>query len=111
MNILNFPERKQRRERLVMVTCYDYTMARLVDQSDVDLVLVGDSAAMVMHGHDTTLPIGVEEMARHVAAVRRGAPGKFLVADLPFLAHRKGLEPAMDAVQTLMQAGSGAVQL
>lgn len=111
MNILNFPERKKNHDRLVMVTCYDYTMATIVAESPVDMVLVGDSAAMVVHGHDTTLPISVEEMAAHVRAVRRGAPDKFIVADLPFLACRKGLEPAMHAVETLMKAGAEAVKL
>lgn len=71
MNILNFPERKRNHERVVMVTCYDFTMASILAESPVDILLVGDSAAMVMHGHDTTLPISVEEMAMHVRAVRR----------------------------------------
>ena len=111
MNVLNFPERKQNHERVVMVTCYDYTMASLVADSDIDLILVGDSAAMVMHGHDSTLPIDVGEMATHVRAVRRGAPDKFIVADLPFLSFRKGLEPAMEAVEALMKAGASAVKI
>lgn len=111
MNILNFPERKRARKPLVMVTCYDYTMAAIAAQSEVDLLLVGDSAAMVMHGHSTTLPIDVEQMAWHVAAVQRGAPEKFIVADLPFLSYRKGLTPAMEAVEQLMKAGASAVKL
>ncbi|KAA9132047.1 3-methyl-2-oxobutanoate hydroxymethyltransferase [Marinihelvus fidelis] len=111
MNILNFPERKKGREAIVMVTCYDYTMARIVADSAIDMILVGDSAAMVMHGHDTTLPISVDEMAMHVRAVRRGAPETFVVADLPFLATRKGLEAAMDAVEAVMKAGASAVKI
>jgi 3-methyl-2-oxobutanoate hydroxymethyltransferase len=91
VNILKLPERKRNGEKLVMVTCYDYTSARILDQSDVDMILVGDSAAMVMHGYSTTLPIGVEMMAWHVASVRKGAPGKFVVGDLPFLSFRKSL--------------------
>lgn len=111
MNVLNFPERKQNHERVVMVTCYDYTMASIVADSDVDLILVGDSAAMVMHGEDSTLPIDVDTMAMHVRAVKQGAPDKFIVADLPFLSYRKGLEPGMAAVETLMKAGASAVKL
>jgi len=111
MNLLSFPERKKNHERLVMVTCYDYTMASIVADSDVDLILVGDSAAMVMHGHDTTLPIDVADMAMHVRAVRRGAPDQFIVADLPFMSCRKGLAPAMEAVETLMKAGASAVKI
>jgi len=111
MNVLNFPDRKDSQERLVMVTCYDYTMASIIADTDVDMLLVGDSAAMVMHGHDTTLPIDVDEMAMHTRAVRRGAPDKFIVADLPFMACRKGLPAAMEAVEKLMKAGASAVKL
>ena len=111
MNILTLPERKRKREKIVMVTCYDYTAARIIEQSDVDMILVGDSAAMVMHGHGTTLPIDVDMMAWHVAAVRRGAASKFIVGDLPFLSYRKSLAQTMDAVGQLMQAGAEAVKL
>lgn len=98
-------------EKIAMITCYDYTSARIVDESDVDLVLVGDSAAMVMHGYDTTVPATVEMMAAHVRAVHRGMRNKFLVADMPFLAHRKGLENTMEAVDSLMKAGANAVKI
>lgn len=111
MNILNFPERKKNHERVVMVTCYDYTMATILEESAVDILLVGDSAAMVMHGHETTLPIGVDAMAAHVKAVRRGAPNKFVVADMPFMSFRKGLQSTMEAVEILMKAGADAVKL
>jgi len=111
MNILKLPERKRSRDRIVMVTCYDYTSARIVEQSDVDMILVGDSAAMVMHGHGTTLPMDIDQMAWHVAAVRRGAPTTFIVGDLPFLSYRKSLSLTMEAVGKLMQAGAEAVKL
>ena len=80
---------KNRGEKISMVTCYDFTSAKIVNETDVDVVLVGDSTAMVMHGHDTTIPATIEMMATHVAAVRRGLTHKFLVVDMPFLAHRK----------------------
>ncbi len=102
---------KQRGEKIAMVTCYDYTSACIVNQSDIDIVLVGDSAAMVMHGYESTVPATVEMMSAHVAAVRRGMPDKFLVADMPFLAHRKGHEKSMDAVDALMKAGANAVKI
>ncbi len=111
VNILQLPERKLRREKIVMVTCYDYTSARIMAQADVDMLLVGDSAAMVMHGHDSTLPISIEEMSWHVAAVKRGAPKKFIVGDLPFLSYRRSLSETVDAVAQLMQAGASAVKL
>jgi 3-methyl-2-oxobutanoate hydroxymethyltransferase len=111
MNILKLPERKAGHEKIVMVTCYDYTSARIIGQSEIDMILVGDSAAMVMHGYDTTLPIDTAMMASHVAAVRRGAPGKFIVADMPFLSYRKSLSETMDAVGELLRAGAQAVKL
>ena len=111
MNILKLPERKRQQQKIVMVTCYDYTAARILEESEVDMILVGDSAAMVMHGHPTTLPVSVEMMAWHVAAVRRGAPKKFIVGDLPFLSYRKSLADTMEAVRLLMQAGAEAVKL
>jgi len=111
MNVLDFPERKKRHQRLVMVTCYDATSASILAETSVDMLLVGDSAAMVVHGHDTTLPIGVADIAMHVRAVRAGAPAGFIVADLPFLSVRKGLENAMSAVEALMKAGANAVKI
>ena len=111
MNILDLPDRKQRKERIVMVTCYDYTSARIIQASDIDMILVGDSAAMVMHGHDSTLPISVEQVATHIAAVRRGAPDEIIVGDMPFLSFRKGLKNTMEAVEQLIKAGAQAVKL
>jgi len=97
--------------RISMVTCYDSWSARIIDATPIDCILVGDSAAMVMHGHQTTIPIDVETMALHVAAVRRGSPERLLIADMPFLAHRKGIGPAVDAVDRLMKAGAQAVKI
>jgi 3-methyl-2-oxobutanoate hydroxymethyltransferase len=111
LNVLEFPTRKSNRERISMVTCYDFWSAQILEQTEVDCLLVGDSLAMVMHGFDSTVHADTDLMALHVAAVRRGAPSKFIVADMPFLAARKGLQPTMDAVQTLMQAGANAVKI
>src|SRR5882672_252411 len=95
--------------KLSMVTCYDYTFARLLSRSAIDGILVGDSAAMVMHGHPSTLSASVELMGLHTEAVVRGAAGKFVIADMPFLSFRKGLAEAMDAAAVLMTAGAHAV--
>lgn len=94
-----------------MATCYDYTFARLLEKSPIDAVLVGDSAAMVVHGHANTLTATVDMMTWHTAAVSRGAPGKFLVADMPFLSYRKGIPAAIDAAQSLIAAGAHALKL
>lgn len=111
LSVLDFRARKASGGKISMVTCYDYTSARVLNQTDVDSLLVGDSLAMVMHGYDSTVHATVELMALHVAAVARGAPGKFIVGDMPFLAARKGLKDAMDGVQALMQAGAHAVKI
>jgi 3-methyl-2-oxobutanoate hydroxymethyltransferase len=111
MNVLDFQKMKNDGRRISMVTCYDYSGARAAAASNVDCILVGDSLAMVMHGYTTTLSATTAMMALHTAAVARGAPGKFIVADLPFLSYRKGLKDAMDSVQELMSAGAQAVKL
>src|SRR5262249_23277611 len=97
--------------KLSMVTCYDYTFARLLSESAVDGILVGDSAAMVMHGHPSTLHASVELMRLHTEAVARGAGGKFVVADMPFLSFRKGVAAALDSARVFMTAGAHAVKL
>lgn len=110
LNVLDFAARKSER-RISMVTCYDYWSAQILNRTDVDCLLVGDSLAMVMHGFDSTVHADVDLMALHIRAVKRGAPQKFIVGDMPFLSVRKGLAPAMDAVQALMQAGASAVKI
>lgn len=110
-SVLEFAAAKAAGRRISMVTCYDAAFARVLEASRVDSLLVGDSAAMVIHGHADTLAATVEMMALHVAAVRRGAPTRFLVADLPFLSFRKGIPAALDAVAALMRAGAQAVKL
>jgi 3-methyl-2-oxobutanoate hydroxymethyltransferase len=77
----------------------------------MDAILVGDSAAMVMHGESSTLPIDTHTMALHVAAVARANKKTFIIGDMPFLSYRKGLTAAMDCVESLMKAGAHAVKL
>lgn len=94
-----------------MVTCYDTWSARLIANSPIDAALIGDSASMVMHGHESTVHASLEMMAFHTAAVSRGIGGKFTIADIPFPLHRMGKEAAMKAVDMLMKAGASAVKL
>ena len=110
-SVLDFAAAKAAGRKISMVTCYDAALARVLEASKVDCILVGDSAAMVMHGHADTLAATVELMALHTAAVRRGAPTRFLIADLPFLSFRKGVPAALDAVAAMMRAGAQAVKL
>jgi 3-methyl-2-oxobutanoate hydroxymethyltransferase len=107
----DFVRAKTEGRKLSMVTCYDYTFARLLSSSGIDAILVGDSAAMVMHGHASTLSASVELMRLHTEAVVRGAAGKFIVGDMPFLSYRKGPAAALDAASVLMTAGAHAVKL
>ena len=106
-----FLKAKAAGRKVSVVTAYDAWSARIVSASRVDAILVGDSVAMVVHGHATTLAATVDMMALHTAAVARAAGGKFIVGDLPFLSYRKGLPAAMDAVDALVKAGAHAVKL
>lgn len=107
----DFARARSRGERIAIVTAYDAWSARLIAASPVDAILVGDSAAMVMHGASSTLPATVELMAMHTRAVAAGSGDTFVIGDLPFLSYRKGLAPAMDAVGALVTAGAHAVKL
>jgi len=111
MDVLKIQGAKNEKRKLTMLTCYDAWTARLLAQTDLDIFLVGDSAAMVVHGFDTTLAATTEMMSLHTAAVRRGAPRAFLVADMPFLSFRRGVNEALDCVDALMKAGANAVKL
>jgi 3-methyl-2-oxobutanoate hydroxymethyltransferase len=110
MNILEF-KKKKGAGRLSMLTCYDSTSARIASSTTVDALLVGDSLAMTMHGHSSTLPATIDLMVAHTAAVVRGAGQKLIVADLPFLSFRKSLTDNVNAVAALMQVGAHAVKL
>src|ERR1051326_1001127 len=111
MSTRNFLHAKTDGRKLSMVTCYDYTFARLLSKTAIDGILVGDSAAMVMHGHPSTLSATVDLMRLHVEAVAPGAGGKIIVADMPFLSFRKGVPEALGVAPTLMGAGAHAVKL
>ena len=110
-DVLDFARFKAQGRKISIVTAYDAWSARLVARSNVDAILVGDSAAMVMHGHDTTLAATVELMAMHTRAVATRSAGKFLIADMPFLSFRKGIPDAMTAVGVLVASGAQAVKL
>jgi len=98
-------------EPLVMVTAYDTPGAHVVDRAGVDIVLVGDSVAMVVLGHDDTLGIDTAMMAHHVAAVARSRPRALLVADLPWMSYHASVEDGIRNAATLVRAGARAVKL
>lgn len=117
MNIHDFAARKQARDKISMVTCYDYTSALIVAASDVDCILVGDSLAMTMHGYATTVSATTDMIVAHIRAVRRANASlalkdqKFIVGDMPFLSHRKSTESAVEAACILMQAGAHGIKI
>src|SRR5262244_1122414 len=92
-------EKKQRHEPVTCLTAYDYASARLVDEAGIDLILVGDSLAMVVLGYENTLPVTVDEMLHHTRAVRRGVRSAMVIADMPYasyhLSSKEGVRNAM----------------
>lgn len=110
-SVIDFHKMKEQGKKISMITCYDYTSARIAAASSVDCLLVGDSVAMTMHGHRTTLAADPHLIAMHVRAVRAGAPEKFIIGDMPFLAHRGSLDRTLDAVAEIMRAGAQAVKI
>jgi 3-methyl-2-oxobutanoate hydroxymethyltransferase len=103
---------KRRGERIPVLTCYDVLFARILEEAAVDLILVGDSLGQVVLGHDSTLPVTLDAMIHHAAAVRRGAPGTFLAVDLPFLTYQISPEEALrNAGRVMVEAGADAVKV
>ena len=101
----------EERPPLVMVTAYDAPSARVADAAGVDLILVGDSLAMVVLGYDDTLQVSVADMAHHVAAVARAKPAPFVVGDLPWMAYHTSVVAAVENAATLVRAGAQSVKL
>jgi 3-methyl-2-oxobutanoate hydroxymethyltransferase len=105
-------EMKEAGERIVMVTAYDYPSAQIADEAGVDVVLVGDTAAMVVLGHDATTPVGMDEMVMMASAVRRGLKTPLLIGDLPFGSYEASNELAIENAQRFVkEAGCDAVKL
>ena len=99
-------------KKIVCLTAYDYPTARLLDEAGVDVILVGDSLAMVVLGHDSTLPVTIDEMLHHTRAVRRGTKHALVVADMPFGSyHSDTAESLRNAVRFVKEAGAEAVKV
>ena len=103
--VLDLRQMKADNDKIVMVTAYDTTMARLVDAAGVDMVLVGDSLGMVVQGHDSTLPVTVDHIVYHTACVARGLQHAHLTADLPFMSYQISVEDALRAAGRMLQEG------
>ncbi len=105
-------DRKLHGQKITCLTAYDYPTARLVDEAEIDIILVGDSLAQVVLGYDSTLPVTVDEMLHHVRAVRRAARRALLVGDLPYGAYHSSPEEALrSSIRFLKEGGAEAVKL
>ena len=111
MNIKDFQTMKQAGTSIKMTTCYDNWTAKILSKTNIDCILVGDSAAMVMHGHNSTIPADIEMLSTHIKAVKLGIEDKFLIGDLPFMSYRKSLSESMSAIEIFMKAGANAIKL
>ena len=105
-------EMKQNGEKISMLTAYDYTIAKIVDEGGVDVILVGDSASNVMAGHETTLPITLDQMIYHSASVVRAVDRALIVADMPFGTYQGNSKEALNsAIRIMKEAGAHSVKL
>lgn len=108
----DFKAYKEKKTKISMITCYDHAFARIVDQTAIDIILVGDSVGNTFAGYDSTIPVTVEQMIYHTEVVRRGAPSKFLVIDMPFMSYHVSVEDSLrNAGQMMKKTGANAVKL
>lgn len=101
----DFQKMKANGEPIVMLTAYDYPSAKLAEEANVDMILVGDSLGMVVLGYDSTIPVTVHDMVHHTKAACRGAKNTFIVTDMPFMSYHSSFEETMKNARMLMQEG------
>lgn len=112
VTITEIREMKQKKEKIPMLTAYDYVTAKMVDEAGVPLILVGDSLGMVMLGYQSTIPVTMEEMIHHTKAVVRGAKEALIVGDMPFMTYHISVSDALhNAARFIQEAGAQAVKL
>ncbi|HOP47893.1 MAG TPA: 3-methyl-2-oxobutanoate hydroxymethyltransferase [Desulfobacteraceae bacterium] len=112
ITIAQLQKKKDKGQKITMMTAYDYSSASLVDQAGIDIILVGDSLGMVMLGYDSTVPVTMDEMIHHCKAVCRIAKTSFVIADMPFLSYQVSLEKAIEnAGRFIKEAGCESVKL
>lgn len=111
-DITLFRKKKLSGEKITMFTCYDYSSAKLLSETDLDVILVGDSLGNVIQGLDNTMPVTIEDMIYHTRAVRRALPDIFIVTDLPFLSYHVSKEDTVrNAGKIMKESGTNAVKL
>jgi len=112
ISITDLKAKKKRGERIVMMTCYDYPSARLLEAAGVDILFIGDTLGMVVLGYDTTIPVTMEEMLHHTKAVVRGSSRAHVLADMPFMSYQASPEDALrNAGRLLKEGGAQSVKL
>jgi len=112
VTIAELNRKKEKGEKITMMTAYDYPTAQFVDQAGIDTILVGDSLGMVMLGYDSTVPVTMEEMLHHCKAVSRGVKGSFIIGDMPFMSYQINAEQAVaNAGRFLKEAGCDSVKI
>jgi 3-methyl-2-oxobutanoate hydroxymethyltransferase len=112
VTISDIKQMKPKKEKIVMVTAYDYPTAKLVDEAGIPLILVGDSLGMVVLGYDSTIPVTIDEMLHHTKAVARGAKNSLIVGDMPFMTYHTNIPEAMkNAGRFLQEGGAQAIKL
>jgi len=110
--VTSFKKFKENKEKITMITAYDYTTAQLMDEAGIDTILVGDSLGMVMLGYDNTLQVTMEDMLHHTKAVVRGAKNALVVGDMPFMSYHVSIEDTLrNAGRFIKEAGAHAVKL
>ncbi len=111
VSINTFAAKKSKGSKITVLTAYDYFIAGLLDKAGVDAILIGDSAANVIHGHKTTLQISLETMLDHTAAVARGVERALIIGDMPFLSYQPSIETAITSAGRFLIAGAEAVKV
>lgn len=109
--IAQLQQMKEEGKHFTMTTVYDYTMAQLVDRSDSEMILVGDSLGMIIQGHEGTTPVTIEDIRYHLKAVRKGAPNTFIIGDMPFMAYQASKEDAIRNAGSLIRLGADCVKM
>ena len=109
--VSSFQTLKDNNEKIAMLTAYDYSTAQVLDKAEIDAILVGDSLAMVVLGHENTYNVTLEEMLIFVKAVARGAKNSFIIGDMPFMSYNLSIEQGLENASKMIKAGANAVKL
>ncbi len=111
LNLTHLRNMKTRQDKIAMLTAYDASFSRLLDQADIDVILVGDSLGMVVQGHESTVPVSINDMTYHTKNVVRGSNRAFIIADMPFMSYTSTGQAIASATQLMAEGGAQMVKL